>query len=41
LVHDAERGVAVLEVVDDDAQRAHVVDLENSTPFLRILFQML
>ena len=27
VVHDAQRGVAVLDVVDDDAQGAHIVDL--------------
>jgi hypothetical protein len=27
VMHDAQRGVAVLDLVDDDAQRAHVVDL--------------
>ena len=38
---NAEHRVAILDVIDDDPQGAYVGLSENSTPFLRILFQML
>src|SRR5574343_1092458 len=34
VVHDAERGIAVLQVIDDDAQGAHVVNLGELDAFL-------
>jgi hypothetical protein len=38
---DAERRVAVLDVVDENPHRADVVERVDARLFLRILFQML